>query len=54
MKITIRSDQTPLTVVIEGSDESIDNMVKATKSVLKMSKIWVEDTKAQMSFESKK
>lgn len=50
MKITISSDQTPLTVVIEGSDESIEHMVKATKSVLKMSKIW-GDTKAQMSLE---
>lgn len=51
MKITIRSDQTPLTVVIEGSDESIEHMVKATKSILKMRKLWLT---AQMSFEGKK
>lgn len=50
MKITISSKNSPMKVEIEGPDESTEKMVKATKSLMKLPKIWV-DVEAQMSFE---
>ena len=50
MKISIISRNGPITVTIEGPDESVDKMVKATKSLLMMRKTW----EAQMSFDKGK
>ncbi len=49
VKITISSEHIPVTVMIQGPDESADKLVEAAKKFLRMRKFW--QVKAQMSFQ---
>lgn len=49
VKITIRSDQIPIILTIQGSDESADKLVEVAKKFLRMKKFW--HAEGQMSFD---
>jgi hypothetical protein len=51
VKITISSSETPITLTLQGCDESADLLVETTKKFLRMRKFWA--AKAQMSFDEK-
>lgn len=55
MKITITLKNVPLSIVMEGSDEEMANMVDvATETMVKMKKIWLNTLKRQTELKLEK
>ena len=55
MKITISLRNVPLSITIEGPDESISDMVDlASKTLFRLREIWLNALECQMKLEQKK